>query len=42
MNAKDLVLGRQATDEEVKAIEKAQAILAEAKLELVGVRPNDR
>lgn len=38
----ELVLGRKATDIEQKAIEKAQAILNEAGLELIGTRPNDR
>ena len=42
MEAKNLVLGRQATPEETEAIKKCQAILAEVKLELVGTRPDDR
>lgn len=42
MDAKNLVLGRQATEKEKVAIEAAQKILSEANLELIGTRPNDR
>lgn len=38
----ELVLGRKATEEEKKALEKAQAVLDEVGLELVGTRPKDR
>ena len=37
-----LVLGREATAEEKEALEKANAILNEAGLELIGGRPKDR
>lgn len=39
---KDLVLGRTATEEEVKAMEEAQAILDGVGLQLIGTRPKDR
>lgn len=39
---KDLVLGRTATEEEVKAMEEAQLILDAFGLELIGTRPKDR
>ena len=42
MEAKDLVLGRQATAEEIEVIEKCRELLAKVKLELVGTRPDDR
>lgn len=39
-----LILGRQATDEEVKAIEQCNDILGALKepLEIIGTRPKDR
>ena len=37
-----ITIEREATELERVAIEKAQQILAEAKLELIGTRPKDR
>jgi len=42
MNFKYLVVGREATPEEIIALEAASIILEEAGLELVGGRPKDR
>lgn len=42
MEAKNLVLGREATPDEQKAIIEAQKILSTVKLELIGTRPDDR
>ena len=39
---KDLVLGRQATEQEEEALIKANDILNEVGLELIGGRPKDR
>ena len=38
----ELVLGRKATEKELEVIKKAQEILNEVGLELIGTRPNDR
>lgn len=38
----ELVLGRKATEKEMEAIKKAQEVLDEVNLELIGTRPNDR
>lgn len=42
MDAKDLVLGRQATEKEIEKINQANEILGEVGLEIVGTRPKDR
>lgn len=42
MEAKYLVLGREATPEEIKVIEECQEKLKAVKLDLIGTRPNDR
>jgi len=42
MEAKDLVLSRPATEEEINAIQQAIDILATQGLELIGTRPKDR
>lgn len=42
MDAKNLVLGRTATEAEQKAIQQAIEILAIQGLELIGTRPKDR
>jgi len=42
MDAKNLVLGRPATEAEQKAIQHAIDILASEGLELIGTRPKDR
>lgn len=38
----NLVLGREATESEQEAIDKAVETLSEAGLELIGTRPKDR
>lgn len=42
MEAKDMVLGRPATPEEIKGIQTTIDILNELGLELIGTRPKDR
>ena len=38
----ELVLGRKATEKEAEAISRAQKILEEVDLEIIGTRPKDR
>jgi len=42
MDFKQMILGREATEDEVLALQKANDILNEAGLELVGGRPKGR